>query len=236
MDQQELDASFVHERRHTVKKPLSKPNDDQKPFEPKGVKGTVCVILHDMVCMLAVIVVTFVFLGRLVGVSGKSMYPTLVGAQESAGALGDYLILRSNFLSDSYSQGDIVVACVPTFEKGKPIVKRVIAVGGQTISFRTGADGKLHVYVDGELQSEDYIFEPMENRSGVGDGYTATVPEGCYFLMGDNRNNSTDSRYEDVGMVDGRYIVGKALWLILPGQDYREGNARDWSRIGNIYD
>ena len=216
---------------------LSKQSSKEKkdnPFEPKGLAGSVYVMLHDMVSILAVIVLLFVFVARLVGVTGSSMYPTLVGAQESAGAAGDYLILRSNFVSDSYKPGDIVVACVPSFEDGKPIVKRVIAAAGQTVAFRSGEDGSLHVYVDGELQSEAQINEPMQPRGTGVDGWTATVPEGCYFLMGDNRNNSSDSRYQDVGMVDGRYIVGKALWLIFPGQDARKGNARSWSRIGDI--
>ena len=219
--------NLLSEKQKTEKK--------DNPFEPKGFAGTVYVVLHDMVCILAVIVVSFVFAARLVGVSGYSMYPTLVGAEQGFGTAGDYLVLRSNFLSSHYQQGDIVVASVPTFDDGKPIVKRVIAVGGQTLSFRAGDDGHLHVYVDGVLQSEDNINEPMDLRGLVEDGYTVTVPEGCYFLMGDNRNNSTDSRYPRVGMVDERYIVGKALWLIFPGQDYQNGNVRTWSRIGDIY-
>lgn len=216
---------------HLTRKKEKKPN----PFEPKGVSGTVYTMLHDMVCILAVIVVGFIFAARLVGVSGISMYPTLVGAKESAEAMGDYLVLRSNFLSSTYEQGDIVVACVPSFEDGKPIVKRVIGVGGQTVSFRTGEDGYLHVWVDGVLQPEEHINEPMVPCYSGTDGSSFTVPEGCYFLMGDNRNHSTDSRFSEVGMVDGRYIVGKALWLIFPGQDYYRENARRWSRFGNIY-
>lgn len=221
----------MEERNRPVKK-----QKKEDPFEPKGLAGSIYVVLHDMVCILAVIVVGFVLAARLVGVSGSSMYPTLVGAQESDSAMGDYLVLRSNFLCSSYEQGDIVVACVPRFQDGKPIVKRVVAVGGQVVSFRAGDDGSLHVYVDGVLQPEDMINEPMQGRYSAIDGYSTAVPEGCYFLMGDNRNNSTDSRCPDVGMVDGRYIVGKALWLVFPGQDVRQGNARDWSRIGDVYD
>ncbi len=207
----------------------------QNPFDPKGLRGTIYMVLHDMVCILAAITVLFVFVARLVGVYGSSMYPTLVGAQDS-GTVGDYLVLRSNFLSDRYRQGDIVVACVPSFEEGKPIVKRVVAVGGQTVSFQADISGQIHVYVDGELAPEDRINEPMEARGMGSDGVSLHVPEGCYFLMGDNRNNSTDSRYTDVGMVDGRYILGKALWLAFPGQDSRKSNAQDWSRLGDIYD
>ena len=208
----------------------------QNPFDPKGLRGTIYMLLHDMVCILAVITVLFVFAARLVGVYGSSMYPTLVGAQESDGTLGDYLVLRSNFLSGQYKQGDIVVACVPSFENGKPIVKRVVAVGGQIVSFQADISGNIHVYVDGDLAPEAQIIEPMEARGMGKDGVTLHVPEGCYFLMGDNRNNSTDSRYTDVGMVDGRYILGKALWLVFPGQDSRKSNAQDWSRFGDIYD
>ena len=224
----ELDAKAVGTQKKNKKK--------DNPFEPKGFAGSIYVMLHDMVAILAVIVIVLLLAARLVGVSGSSMYPTLVGARESEEAKGDYLILRSNFISAEFAQGDIVVASVPSFQDGKPIVKRVVAVGGQTVSFRMGDDSFLHVYVDGVLQSEAYINEPMEVRSGAGDGFTATVPAGCYFLMGDNRNNSTDSRYADVGMVDGRYILGKALWLVFPGQDARKENARDWSRLGNVYD
>lgn len=215
------------------KNPKKKKDD---PFEPKGLAGTVYFLLHDIVSILAVIVVGFVFAARLVGVSGYSMYPTLVGAKESVEAKGDYLILRSNVLVSTYQQGDIVVACVPTFQNGKPIVKRVVAVGGQTVRFEGDEEGYQHVYVNDVLQSEEHINEPMEIRGPYGNGYSFTVPEGCYFLMGDNRNNSTDSRNDDVGMVDGRYIVGKALWLIFPGEDSMNGNVRAWSRIGDLYD
>ena len=215
---------------------VEKKKKKQNPFEPQGFLGMIYVMLHDIVCILAATTLCFVFFARLVEVSGCSMYPTLVGAQEKVKTMGDYLVLRSNFLSADYQPGDIVVACVPQFEDGKPIVKRVIARGGQNVSFRSGADGMIHVWVDGELQSEDHIYEGMQ-PNGIGtDGSSFTVPEGCYFLMGDNRNNSRDSRFSEIGMVDGRYIVGKAWGIVFPGQDLLKNNDRDFNRFGSVYD
>ena len=82
-------------------------------------------VLHDFVYILAAITLVFVFLIRLVGVSGPSMTPTLLD--------GEYVALLSNFISRDYEQGDIVVATVPTFDDARPIVKRVIATAGQTV-------------------------------------------------------------------------------------------------------
>ena len=220
-------------------KPQKKREREPNPFEAGGFAGTVYSMLHDMVCILAVIVVFFFLAARLVGVSGSSMYPTLVGEDRDEHTTGDYLILRSNFLSSTYEQGDIVVACVPTFKNGEPIVKRVIATGGQTVSFHIrmkDSDMQMRVSVDGEEQEDAFINEPMSPFGPPEDGYTVTVPAGCYFLMGDNRNRSADSRDPDIGMVDGRYIVGKAFWLVFPGQDIYDEMKRDLKRIGDIYD
>ena len=120
---EEYNTSEISEQQTLVVK-KKKPN----PYEAKGLDGAIYSVLHDVVCILAVIVVAFVFVARLVGVSGSSMYPTLIGEEEDRyGTKGDYLVLRSNFLSSSYKQGDIVVACVPNFQDGEPIVKRVVA-------------------------------------------------------------------------------------------------------------
>lgn len=218
----------------TNSKKQKKPN----PFEPKGFAGTVYVLLHDVICLLALITFFFIFVARLVGVSGSSMYPTLVGGEHTTGSTGDYLVLESNFIHPSYSYGDIVVACLPTFENGKPIVKRVIGTEGQTVSFQADETGAIRVYVDGVMLDEPYINQlngPMR-ESPIGlNGYTVHIPAGKYFLMGDNRNNSRDSRSPEIGLVDERYIVGKARWIVFPGPDSEAGNRRDWSRIGSVY-
>ena len=217
------------------------PSDKKKekknsPFNPGGITGTVYTLLHDVICILAAVAFLFVFAARLVGVNGSSMYPTLVGASDYEENGGDYLVLKSNFLCSGYERGDIVVASIPSFENGKPIVKRVIARGGETVSFLRDSDGVLRVSVDGTVLDEPYIREPMQEVGAGQAGASITVPEGCYFLMGDNRNNSSDSRYSLIGTVDERYIVGRALSVLVPGEYHRKNGRRDWSRFGAIDD
>lgn len=228
-ENESVELSFKRQKR---KRPSVQ--KERGPFEAAGFAGLVYSMFHDMVCVMAFIMVVFILAVRPVGVSGISMYPTLVGAEDNWGNMGDYLLLRSNFLGSSYKNGDVVVACVPSYENGKTVVKRVVAVGGQTVSFQIGTDACMHVYVDDVLQSEDFIHEPMNFTLSL-DGVSIQIPEGCYFLMGDNRNHSLDSRDERIGIVDGRYIVGKALWLLVPGQDVEQGFDRDWDRFGAIY-
>ena len=128
---------------------------------------------------------------------------------------------------DDYQHGDIVVLRKDTFLE-EPIVKRVIATEGQTvdIDFVSGA-----VYVDGELLEEDYINEPTYVEEGT--EFPLTVPEGSIFVMGDNRNHSSDSRSSDLGTVDTRYVIGKAVFLLFPGADEATGQ-RDFGRIGPL--
>ena len=206
----------------------------ENPFEPKGMAGTFYTVVHDAACILCAVTFLFIFFARIVGVFGSSMYPTLVGQDTATRSRGDYLILQSNVLCRGYQYGDVVVASIPTYEDGKPIVKRVIATPGQTVSFRADALDHVHVYVDDEPVPEEYINETMFPRGKGVDGTVLTVPEGCYFLMGDNRNNSLDSRFDEIGFVDERYIIGKAKLLLLPGQDAHRNGVVDWGRIGSI--
>ena len=159
------------------------------------------------------------------------MYPTLVDH--------DYLVLESNFLYRSVRAGDIVVIDPPE-EAGfsGPIVKRVIATGGQTvdIDFDAGV-----VYVDGEALEESYVFEQTyRSFREVGDGldYPVTVPEGSVFVLGDNRNHSADSRYARLGCVDESRILGRVLLRIIPGRQTNEQGdivgGRNFRRIGAV--
>jgi signal peptidase I len=110
-------------------------------------------------------------------------------------------------------------------------VKRVIATEGDTvdIDFNNGI-----VYVNGEALEEDYIYE-LTYRHFYEEGlsFPVTVEENHVFLMGDNRNDSYDSRYASIGMVDCRQILGKVLIIVFPGKDM-ETDSRIFSRIGSV--
>lgn len=173
----------------------------QEAPEKKSIWLDVYNTMADVAACLIFVTILFVFAIRLVGVQGPSMFPTLHD--------GDKLTLLSNFLYEP-QVGDIVVARVPSFSED-PIVKRVIANEGQTIdiNFETG-----EVFVDGQLLDEPYINDPTTRAEGM--QFPLTVPEGCIFVMGDNRLHSTDSRHPDIGCFDRRYVLGKALQIVLP--------------------
>lgn len=165
------------------------------------------------------VVLVFTFLIRLIGVDGHSMVPTLQN--------GDRLLVLSSLLDSDYEYGDIVVLREESFLE-EPIVKRVIATEGQTvdIDFESGV-----VYVDGVALDEPYINEPTYMEEGT--EFPLTVPEGCIFVMGDNRNHSSDSRDSRLGTVDTRCVLGKAVFLAFPGADDVTGK-REFGRIGLI--
>lgn len=176
--------------------------------------------VQALVCSVLTVVLVFTFGIRLIGVDGHSMVPTLQD--------GDRLLVTTSLLSGDYEYGDIVIIQKGNFAGGEPIVKRVIATGGQTvdIDFETGA-----VYVDGTLLEEDYINELTFVEEGT--EFPLTVPEGSIFVMGDNRNHSSDSRDASLGTVDTRYVIGRAVLLAFPGADETTGK-RDFGRIGLI--
>ena len=192
----------------------------EKTEEKLTWQQTVWLYLHDMVSLLAVLMVVFILLFRIVVVSGSSMYNTLWS--------GDYLLVLSRSLCGQLEYGDIIVASKDSFNDGEPIIKRVIATEGQTvdIDFDAGV-----VYVDGVALEEPYTYTPTTTQEGM--EFPLTVDEGCVFAMGDNRNRSRDSRYPEIGLIDEREILGQAVFLFLPGTGEGEyGGQRDFSRIG----
>lgn len=199
---------------------------EEKKRAPKknGPMRDVYALLHDLVYILAAITLFFVFVIRLVGVSGPSMMQTLQN--------GDYVALLSNFLMGDLEQGDIIVARKQSFENGEPIVKRVIATEGQTIDIHYDGDGVATVYVDDTPLEEDYINGVMLAPSYATVQFPYTVSEGCIFVMGDNRNRSADSRYEGIGQIEKSQVLGKVLLVLFPGKE--EDGSRDFKRIGAV--
>ena len=183
-------------------------------------KQNTVLYLHDLIHLLAVIMILFLLVFRVIVVSGSSMYDTLLN--------GDYLLLLSNVFYQEPEHGDIVVISKESFDNGKPIVKRVIATEGQTvdIDFEAGI-----VYVDGVALDEDYIYTLTTVDEGT--QFPLTVDEGCIFVLGDNRGVSLDSRNPSIGQVDTREVLGRALFLMYPGDHYGR-DIRDLDRIGVI--
>ena len=175
------------------------------PEEPATLGQSLYSWLQAVTPVIIGIVLVFTFVGRLTPVDGPSMEPTLWH--------GDMMVVRG--MGYTPEQGDVVVLTKPFENITGPIVKRIIAVGGQTVEIDYAANT---IYVDGEEIPPAYILEPMEQKSWQTIS-TITVPEGEVFVMGDNRNVSNDSRNPDLGTVDTRYILGKAELVLFPFRD-----------------
>ena len=149
----------------------------------------------------AVVILFFVFtfLLRGVGVQGESMEPTLHD--------GDWLAVSP---LSSAQFGDVVILTQPN-SMDKPLVKRVIAMGGETVNI----DFISHVLtVNDKVLEEPYIAQLTEESGDV--QFPLTVPEGKVFVLGDNRNNSLDSRFSVIGCIDEDYILGVAKYRVYP--------------------
>ena len=159
--------------------------------------------VESAITALLFMVIVFTFVGMNITVNGASMSPTLKDGQR--------LVCSRLFMEPKYK--DIVVVTNPRLEHN-PLIKRVIAVGGQTIDFDAEAN---RVTIDGKPIEEPYIREEMKAYSMSNrDMYPLTVPEGHVFVMGDNRNDSWDSRIPAVGPVDERYIFGRVVYRFYP--------------------
>lgn len=175
--------------------------------EEEKVPGLIS-LCYDMMDSVkgAVIVVFLIFalVFKAVGVDGDSMFPTLRD--------GDWVAVSG--LTTSVEKGDIVVVTQP-WERNVPIIKRVIAVGGDTVYIDFDSN---EVYVNGEMLDEPYIAEPTWLSYDI--EFPLTIDEGKLFVMGDNRNVSLDSRSSKIGLIDERYVLGKALVRIYPVSEW----------------
>ena len=179
------------------------------PPEDQGKPGSFRQSLLEWVEVIvgSVVFVTILltFVARIITVDGSSMSPTYEN--------GDRVLATS--LAGPADQGDVVIL-VNVLEE--PIIKRVVATEGQTVDFDEDM-GEL--VVDGQpLTGEAYHIANgityVPDRPGEVLEFPQTVPEGCVFVLGDNRQNSKDSRFAEVGMVDCRNILGKVVFDLYP--------------------
>jgi len=193
--------------------------DETEKQLPREIDTGLYEWVQALICAVLAVVLLFTFAVRIMRVDGPSMRETL---QDS-----DLMLVLNADISRSYTNGNVVIVRKGSF-LSDPIVKRVIATAGQTvdIDFSTGS-----VYVDGQLLEERYIREPTHLDEGT--EFPLTVPAGCVFVMGDNRNDSDDSRDPALGVVDLRYVIGRAVFLLFPGTTAGT-EKRDFSRIGRI--
>lgn len=173
-------------------------------FEPRKPSEKLFEWLEIFIISVAAVFVLFSFVARIAVVDGNSMYPTLSN--------NDKLLVRQIFYTPK--QGDIIVCQSENYGLDKPLVKRIIATEGQTVRLDRE---NWKIYVNGFPISEPYLV--------IGDGKMVNweydtdeivIPKGHVFVMGDNRNNSLDSRFYGVGMIDERYIIGQVIYRFLP--------------------
>ena len=126
------------------------------------------------------------------------MRPTLINSER-------LVVNKFIYRFQQPAKGEVIVFRYPR-DPSRDFIKRVIAVAGDTIEIKDG-----RVFVNGQLQNEEYILEKTRGSYPL-----STVPEGHIFVMGDNRNNSEDSRFRDVGFVSLDMVKGKAIMVFWP--------------------
>ena len=188
--------------------------------------GVTATLLDWIGCLLAALVwvlILMTFLFRVIDVDGTSMEPTLVNT--------DKVVITDLFYTPH--DHDIIVISHAE-EYNKPLVKRVIATEGQTLKIDFD---KNEIYVDGKLLEEDYTMGDTIMGNIPEEDLPEVIPEGKVFVLGDHRDVSLDSRYEEIGLIDVESIIGKAQFVIIP-HSYEPGSllpVLDFTRIRYLY-
>ena len=187
--------------------------------EQDGWRQSLFEWLELLAVVLVIIVTLFTFVVSIVGVDGSSMYPPL----------HDRDLMLVQRIAYTPRQGDVIVLRKDHTFGDQALVKRVIATGGQTVYI--DYDNNT-ITVDGEILEEPYLnyeYDDMYGSDYMADkvdldpqyvNQEFTVPEGCIFVCGDNRNHSSDSRVAQLGMVDERYVIGRVLLVFFPFSDF----------------
>ncbi len=152
------------------------------------------------------IVVPFrIFIAQPFIVSGQSMYPTFHD--------GDYLVIdQLTYRFDTPERGSVVIFKYP-YDTSKYFIKRIIGLPGETIRIQNGA-----ITIENNSNPEGFILDSSYITNTKEDNSVTTLGQNEYFVLGDNRSNSSDSRIW--GALNEEYIVGRPLMRLLPIQDF----------------
>lgn len=180
------------------KKPLLQMRED--PEEQKKKLNVKKEIREWVVSLAVALIAVFLirsFLFTVIRVDGESMLETLQNGERLIATILDVKL-------GGVQRGDVVICHYPN--RSEYFVKRVVGMEGDTIEIRDGI-----TYLNGEALDEPFVAHPTTKYYGP-----YQVPEGCVFVMGDNRANSNDSRYEDVGYLGEDMIVGRVRCVVWP--------------------
>lgn len=173
-----------------------------QPKEPSAsfsaIRAAVMNWTRDLLIALGLAAVIIVFLYQPVKVEGTSMSPLLTDQER-------IFINKFVYRFEPIQRGDVVVFWYP-MDRSKSFIKRVIALSGDTVEIRQG-----RVMVNGKELDEPYVPAQFADRNSLG---PAHIPEGSFFVLGDHRNSSNDSRV--FGPVPGQFIYGKAVFVYWP--------------------
>ena len=178
-------------------------NRTRKEREKHSWQDTVSDWLVSIIVAVALAFCIRTFLVEPYMVEGTSMYPTLVNHER-------LLVDKLSYFFTDPARGEVVVFRYPK-DESRDFIKRVIAVGGDTVEMRDG-----RVLVNGSPLQEDYVWKDDPRGANHSDYRKAVVPKDHIFVLGDNRNNSEDSRFSDVSFVAHKLVKGRALAAFWP--------------------
>lgn len=170
-------------------------------LEDRKVRG-----ILNWVFQIAVVLI----FGVLVGIAMFQSVTMQESAMEPTLQVGErFFVNRAIYTVSSPKRGDIIVYKTSGSDDAALHIGRVIGLPGETVQISNGS-----ILINGDVYNENKGFPEINNAGLASDG--VSLESGKYFILGDNRNNSEDSRYGDIGNINKKYIVGKVWFIISP--------------------